>query len=588
MHVHAVIGLADALADQGKVDEALEHLLRFVNEAPKGASLGEAFQRLEHLDYFRRPRVESVLRNWEGSPNPNLRALTLFFGARKDKVKAAISRLERFQQEHPKHFLFPAAMLKLAELYIDQRRLPEAEEILRLVSTRTANPDVHRFIAHLNGRQNFSAGDFVLAVEDFQDSSNEEDPIGFFIEAVAALYAGQKDSYTNASDQLRVDPDAEALQAELALERGLFLAARSQPGAIATLKAFTKAYPGNARMVEAEIALAELYLLEFPPKLNAANEYLARVQQRNPPDIWAEQADYVAIWVASAGRNTQIAIDAAEQYLSTWKESPRHAEMTMKLGEMYFARQDYFNARKHWEAMLSRDPDGPFAEQALFLAGKAASLTMDEDSLERAIRLWGKVVDRKGPLAEEARRQQGLVKLKQNQLEDAIHVFQRVLESKDLDTRIRMATLMNLGQAMLRKADGSIDPTGQLVPAIEIFNQVLESKDANRYWTNQAAVNKARCFERTLDDDSALEVYYEVVSQAPEAGLRQGETAEYLWYYRAGFSAINLLRRREQWGAAVKLAERLSQTGGPRAQEAREIANQLRLEHFIPWDDPLK
>ncbi len=581
--VEATIGLADALAGESKVDEAVDLLVRYINEAPNGASLGEAFQRLEYLGYFRRPRVQAVLDSWATSSNPDLRAFTLYFGARKDPDKA-IANLELFRKEHYKHFLFPAAMLKLADLYLDSGKREEAKEVLVLVSNRTANPEVQHYVAHLAGRAEFANQEFGKAIEDFQQSATEEDPTALFNEAVAALYASRPEAFARAVSMLKLQRNADQIQADLLLERGLYLAANSQPGATSALKDFAKAYPDHPRAVEAEIALAELYLLEFPPKLNSAREQLTKAKTRQISDEFAEKIDYTAVWIETAAGDFHASIEAAQHYLDTWKDSPRYAEMEMKLGEIYFAQKDYANAQNHFELVARHDSNGPNSETALFFAGMAASLTMNE----QGIKLWGQVVDRKGPLAEEARRQQGLTKLKQDQPDDAIAVFERVLSSKKLDPKVRMATLMNMGQALLRKADGNSDPTAMLIQAIGVYDEILESKEAPRYWRNQAAVHKARCLERTLDFESALEVYYTVVSKPPEVGLSRNETAEYTWYYRAGFSAINLLRRREQWGAAIKLAERLSQTSGPRAQEAGEIASQLRLEHFIPWDAPLE
>ncbi|MEM1296380.1 MAG: hypothetical protein AAGH89_13515, partial [Verrucomicrobiota bacterium] len=76
----------------------------------------------------------------------------------------------------------------------------------------------------------------------------------------------------------------------------------------------------------------------------------------------------------------------------------------------------------------------------------------------------------------------------------------------------------------------------------------------------------------------------DVISQAPTLGLSPEEIPEYTWFYRAGFSAIALLQKQEQWGAAIRLAERLAQTGGTRAIEAARLADKLRLEHFF-WDE---
>jgi hypothetical protein len=39
-----------------------------------------------------------------------------------------------------------------------------------------------------------------------------------------------------------------------------------------------------------------------------------------------------------------------------------------------------------------------------------------------------------------------------------------------------------------------------------------------------------------------------------------------------------------QWEAAARMAEKLSRSGGDRAQEAAERASKIRLKHYL-WDD---
>ena len=57
-----------------------------------------------------------------------------------------------------------------------------------------------------------------------------------------------------------------------------------------------------------------------------------------------------------------------------------------------------------------------------------------------------------------------------------------------------------------------------------------------------------------------------------------------VWYYRAGFLAVELLEENEQWEGAARMAERLAQAGGDRATEAKDVATKIRLERFL-WDD---
>ena len=58
---------------------------------------------------------------------------------------------------------------------------------------------------------------------------------------------------------------------------------------------------------------------------------------------------------------------------------------------------------------------------------------------------------------------------------------------------------------------------------------------------------------------------------------------DYLWLYRAGFFALDLLETKKEWSGAAKLADRLAQAGGERSDEAQKRATKIKTEHFI-WD----
>ena len=59
---------------------------------------------------------------------------------------------------------------------------------------------------------------------------------------------------------------------------------------------------------------------------------------------------------------------------------------------------------------------------------------------------------------------------------------------------------------------------------------------------------------------------------------------EFVWFYRAGFEAVHLLQQQERWVPAVNIAEKLATVNGPRSQEARKLANEIRLKHFL-WEE---
>jgi hypothetical protein len=92
----------------------------------------------------------------------------------------------------------------------------------------------------------------------------------------------------------------------------------------------------------------------------------------------------------------------------------------------------------------------------------------------------------------------------------------------------------------------------------------------------------AYALRKQKEDVAALKACQGVVDQVDLAQALDPESA--VWYYRAGFLAIELLEKSGQWEGAARMAERLAQAGGDRAIEAKDVATKIRLERFL-WDD---
>lgn len=586
----ARLGLADAFSKRGRTEDAVAELVKFANQRPESPQLRAAFQRLEKLDFLAQERAPAILKTWAEDEQRERRAFAEFYLASYEKkesgLEAVIEPLEAFRKEFGDHFLLPAAMLELGSAYVEVGRPEDAIEVLKPFRTADPESELGRAIRFLEARAQFEAGEFNEANQQFASAAAGE-PNAAFNGAVAALYAENVEAFQLEIQRFALGPEGIEARSELILERGLFHAANGDRSALTTLKEFLQENPDHERAPEAELAIAELFLLDFPPQLVAAREALESAKQRGLSEDLAEQADYVDFWIAASGEDLKTMVEIANAYFQKWESSPRRAEIRLRLGEIYFGRKDYPNAQNQFELLVQEVPEDPNAEIALFLAGKAASLSMSETGLDRAIENWGKVFDRQGPLAYEALRQQAVAKLKQNQPDQALRVLEEVLEAKaDFDEAIELAALMNVGQAYVMKSTEHEVPIQMLVAAINVYNEIISRPGISRFWSNQAAVRKGRCLELIEDDDQALETYYDVVSRSPVADLDEDEEAEYTWFYRAGFAAIALLQNREEWRAAVKMADRLAATSGSRAHEAFEMAKKLRLEHFI-WDETL-
>jgi tetratricopeptide (TPR) repeat protein len=573
---------AHALTKLNRREEAITDLVEFIGQKPGSPLLGEAFFQLDRLAFF--AEASPVLQTWEQSPAPSLAAFALVYRASAQTGPDGASGLRRFLQTYPDHAMVPLATLTLAQR-LSKTAPAEAITLLESLRDKPLRPEERRYAADLTGRARFTQGDYTFASNAFVAAGGDTPTVGDLYNAtVAAFHARNNALYEEQLAQVKLLPKGADLTASLELERALFLASGKHPEALSALKDFIRNHPNHPRTQEASLAIVEFHLLEFPPRTVAARRQLETIRSGQLPAALKEQADYVEFWIEIASESPESAARSGEKFLVLWPKSARRPELLLKLGELYFNADDFPKARAKFETLYKEDPSGPSSETALFFAAKSAMSAQDS---KQAIALWAEVIDRKGPLAMESRRQQALSLLREGNPDNAIRVLDSVLRSPDpIPADLRLAALLNRGQAYLEKSKQGPIEQESLIAAVAAFDEIIDAAGSDRLWRNQAMVFKAKCIELLNDEDQALEIYFDVVTRAPTEGLRTDQVPEYAWYYRAGFAAIALLQEQENWRAAANLADRLGQTGGSRAVEAAELGNRIRLQHFLWGESP--
>ena len=139
----------------------------------------------------------------------------------------------------------------------------------------------------------------------------------------------------------------------------------------------------------------------------------------------------------------------------------------------------------------------------------------------------------------------------------------------------------------LEKAELLID-MGKKAPAryddaVKLLRAILATPQLPNAWSGRCGVLLAATLRDLNRPDEALEACYDVVNIGTNVLAGPQNPTEYLWFYRAGFIAVDLLEAAQQWEAAARMAERLSKTSGDRAKDAAERASKIRLKHFL-WD----
>jgi hypothetical protein len=374
---------------------------------------------------------------------------------------------------------------------------------------------------------------------------------------------------------------------DIALEGALLLASQHEAGASGAIIAFLSNYPLHPRRAEALIALAEIHLLQLPPQIRSARDALDQAVALDLTPALAEQASYVDFWLADASRDLNATAAAARRYLDDHQGSPRAAQIRLKLAQAHYRAGDYPNAQTEFERLARELPGSPLVETALFYAARSAIAQLTPDGIQRAVSLWGQVVERGGPLASSARYQQAIAKRRLGQLDEAARALQALIDLEPPGTPLALAALCELGEVALSQAaratPSSPASSRALSTATAAFSKAIEDAADHPSWAIRARYHLARCHRFSGHPNQALLLAIEAFEQA-SSSLPSQDPRSIEWGYRAGFEAADLLAAQGDWKAVIALADKISRLGGARDQEAKELAERVRLERLV-WDD---
>lgn len=605
----SIVRLAEAYAKQpGRTAAAQRTLLEFLNTGADSEYTAQAFAILIRLDLDDDDLLKLLL-GWCAEPELTGRHAYALFHAGQwfighGRVAEAIKTLETFRAQHPGHPREGEALRALMTLYGSER---DDDRVLALAKEwrnryGSGGEDTLDF---LTGMIRHARSDYAEAAVLFEKSAAVATDIvqsqrAIYNAGVARLLGGDETGFQFCLAQLKApvaqpvdDTEGDAPKprtkntedqaSRLLIEKALHLAAKRDTGAEEALQEFIQQHPEHPRLVEAHIALAEISLLDLPARTKAAGAALeAAAQTAGLTDAWRERIHYTRVWWHEAAGNYDGVTAEGTAFLLRWTASARRDEVRMKVAQAHYRHEDFAKAMAQFEALAEEHGDSPYAEVALFFAGRSAAMQRTDEGVERAITLWEEVVTRAGPLMREAQLQQALAKRRQGKEDDALLVIEDLISSTPPDrAEERFALLTERGEllALLARKDPK-----HLDEAAAVFTGILNDPAVTRLWRARSGVVLAQCLQQSGKTSEALEACFDVV----DAGL-SGTTAvpatpqEHTWLYRAGFMALDLLEAKKEWAAAAQLADRLATAGGERAAEARQRATGLRLGHFL-WE----
>ena len=578
--IGSTLGMTEARAQLSGLIAADDICEFFISKHPASPQLGVIFRKLDEIYAAEDNASRSELEKWCKSEPAWRAAFARYYLAkqflREGREDQVLRALDKFSELYPKHPILADALLIQGRIQARQGKFALAQTSLD-AAMRAAGDDKLRARVELAAAEaHFKSGEFVLAATEFRDAGEQAPELWARAKSNSALcwlhqgnFARFREDYQELSRKMPSSP----LRSELALEEGLWQAAQGDTHAEATLRQFIRDFPQHVRTADAKLALAELRFARNDAA--GAGMYLRAVNETRVPESTDDQADYLAIFVADSAtpRDDDKVIALCQVFLSGQRVSSHLAEVRMKLGQVFFRREDFAGAQTQFETLARENPSGPLAESALFLAGQCSMKSMSSGGIDRAIELFEEVTKLNGPLKLHARLQQALAQNRLGKANEAIILYDAVLGA-DPPAEIKNAALAGKADNLAEMGEKERASYEQ---ALAIYEQLIASPDANPGFRNRARYQKGRCLEALSRSEDALAAYYDLI----QAGIKKPE--EYYWFYKAGFDAGRLCEAQEHWKSAIGIYQKMASMDGPRASEAKERMTQIRLEHFI-WE----
>lgn len=568
-----------ALSGYDVADGVLE---RFVWKYPSSAYLELVMRRLDQVYSAQKSPQEGELQKWAAAAEKPRAALARYYLVRMQvrarKWDRAMGSVAAFIGNFPDHPLLPQVYLMQADVHLERRQFAGAVQALEAAERHAGTDELRAGIELRTGLVQFQQGEYLLAANKFESAARRSPALRLsatFDAALATLNQKNFDRFFDLYRELSAQFPNSELRPELILEEGLLRARSSDPRAEETLQLFLANFPKHPRVHEARLALGELAFLSGRPV--AAARYLRTSNDAPRDEQTEEHAGYLAVFLEESKNprdDTQV-VALARQFIKDHPDSPRLADVRLKLGQVYFRNANFADAETQFATLANEAPEGPYAETALYLAGQSAMKTINEGAVGRALELFDQVAKREGPLKLYARQQQALIQSQRGKEADAIRLYDLILAAQPApDADLRYASLAEKGGNLL--VLGRTEPA-QLEAAIGVFAELAALPGVPPAWRNQALYKKASALERLERIPEAQVAYYDVL------GRSQPEDREYLWFYKAGFDAARLFEARQDWKSAIGVYEKMAAVEGPRLAEVKTRARDLRLSHFL-WE----
>src|SRR3984893_10894106 len=436
--IAALFGIADADLQLKTPELGDDFIEDFIEHHPADPELAVVCPKLAQL-YRAEPKPSrSELERWVRNPEEPRRAFARWYLARLElragHRERALQLFGELRGSDAKSPALASGLLEFAQRELEDRHFDDAIAILE--KARLLRPEAPLLDDRINllaAQAQYLAKRFDVATATFEQIAHSGSPwakLSMFNASLGWLQLGDHARFLADYNEFEKRGEDEQSRAELRLEEGLMQEAKGDGKAAESLREVVRDFPGNPRVAEAWVALAELAFQATPARLDEARKDLARAVGSKPTAAAAEHGDYLMIWIedAESAKDTKV-IELANRFLQQHAASAFAPDVRMKLAEAYYRRQDFPNAQTQFEILAQQNPAGPLTEKALFFAAESAMSSMGSHSLDRAIVLLDQVVRLNGDLKWAARNEQAVIERKLGKPPDALLLYDEVLKS---------------------------------------------------------------------------------------------------------------------------------------------------------------
>lgn len=609
------LALADSLALEGNEEAAVTSLLETLEKHPDSPRMEAIFERLKlWSDKIQIAPLVDSLGKWIPSGDPEVTSLglpesdsvgtiaatsdinqlparslhALEFNATSNlKSEDPVTRQKgAFQISFlqlvapPDSKLVSRSLLELGMIRMGEENYPQALAIFGLLEDGTASPLMKAHAKALAGKALFAIEEPGEASQAFLEAGAiaskirqaDQRMIAGNLGTTAALNAGITLLSTSRSkdlDQVTLGLESPEARSYLILERGLFLSTKNDPAARDFLISFLADFPNSPRRDEAALSLAESAVFSSPVDTELARTQITSLKfdLETNPNLEARR---ILVLLA-----LNLGLEQASDLLTKAPDHPFAPRILFQLGQAYRHPESNLigKANVSFERLLKDYPESEFADASRYFSALTAMSFTTESGEQTAITRFRELIENKGVLANEASIALANLLTERDQQEAALAEITERLKSPELSDSDKRRLLI-IG------ADAS-GQLGRYEEALGYYDQLLKIKNLPISTRNRASFQRGQILDTRLNRKAeALEAYLDVVNR--DFDPKKTTSMEWKWFDKCGLEgALALLEREKRWRAAISLAEKLGESGSPRADDAKEIAERIGLEQFI-------